>query len=137
MAERTVIPEAGAIKIPAEVPFDVAALIGCAVTTGVGAVLNTARVEAGASVVVIGCGGVGLSVVMGAALAGANPIVAVDVSEEKLGLALELGATQRRRLARRGRKAARTTSSRRSASSRRSSACPSSSAPAAPACSSA
>jgi S-(hydroxymethyl)glutathione dehydrogenase / alcohol dehydrogenase len=93
MAERTVIPEAGAIRIPAEVPFDVAALIGCAVTTGVGAVLNTAKVEAGASVVVLGCGGVGLSVVMGAALAGANPIVAVDVSDEKLELALEFGAT--------------------------------------------
>ncbi len=73
--------------------MEVAALIGCAVTTGVGAVVNTARVEAGASVVVIGCGGVGLSVVMGAALAGAHPIVAVDVSEEKLALAAEVGAT--------------------------------------------
>ncbi len=93
MAERTVVPEAGAIPIPREVPMEVAALIGCAVTTGVGAVVNTARVEAGASVVVIGCGGVGLSVVMGAALAGAHPIVAVDVSEEKLALAAEVGAT--------------------------------------------
>jgi S-(hydroxymethyl)glutathione dehydrogenase/alcohol dehydrogenase len=94
MAERTVVPEAAAIPIPREVPLEVAALIGCAVTTGVGAVLNTAKVEAGASVVVIGCGGVGLSVVMGAALAGANPIVAVDVSEEKHALALDVGATQ-------------------------------------------
>jgi Zn-dependent alcohol dehydrogenase len=93
MAERSVVPEAGAIPIPREVPLDVAALIGCAVTTGVGAVVNTARVEPGASVVVIGCGGVGLSVVMGAALAGADPIVAVDVSEEKLALASEVGAT--------------------------------------------
>ena len=94
MAERSVVPETAAIPIPREVPMEVAALIGCAVTTGVGAVVNTARVEAGASVVVIGCGGVGLSVVMGAALAGAHPIVAVDLSEEKLALAQEVGATE-------------------------------------------
>ena len=93
MAERTVVPDAAAIPVPAEVPPEVAALIGCAVTTGVGAVVNTARVEAGASVVVLGCGGVGLSVVMGAALVGAHPIVAVDVSEEKLALAQDIGAT--------------------------------------------
>ena len=93
MAERTVVPAAGAIAVPRELPLDVAALIGCAVTTGVGAVVNTARVRAGSSVVVLGCGGVGLSVVMGAALAGAEPIVAVDVSEEKLALAREVGAT--------------------------------------------
>jgi len=93
MAERSVVPEAAAIPVPREVPWDVAALIGCAVTTGVGAVVNTAQVEAGASIVVVGCGGVGLSVVMGAALVGANPIVAVDVSEEKLALAQEVGAT--------------------------------------------
>ena len=94
MAERTVVPEAGAIPISREVPMDVAALIGCAITTGVGAVWNTAGVEPGASVVVIGCGGVGLSAVMGAALAGADPIVAVDVSPDKLALALDVGATQ-------------------------------------------
>jgi S-(hydroxymethyl)glutathione dehydrogenase/alcohol dehydrogenase len=93
MAERTVVPEAGAIPISPEVPMDVAALIGCAITTGVGAVWNTARVEPGASVVVIGCGGVGLSAVMGAALAGADPIVAVDVAPDKLALALDVGAT--------------------------------------------
>jgi S-(hydroxymethyl)glutathione dehydrogenase/alcohol dehydrogenase len=93
MAERSVVPETAAIPIPREVPMDVAALIGCAVTTGVGAVVNTARVEAGSSVVVIGCGGVGLSVVMGAALAGAHPIVAVDLSDEKRALAVEVGAT--------------------------------------------
>jgi S-(hydroxymethyl)glutathione dehydrogenase/alcohol dehydrogenase len=93
MAERTVVPEAAAIPVPPELPLDVAALIGCAVTTGVGAVVNTARVPAGSSVVVIGCGGVGLSVVMGAALAGASPIVAVDLSEEKLTLAREVGAS--------------------------------------------
>ena len=93
MAERTVVPEAGAIPVSREVPPEVAALIGCAVTTGVGAVVNTARVEPAASVVVLGCGGVGLSVVMGAALAGATSIVAVDLSDEKLALAQELGAT--------------------------------------------
>jgi S-(hydroxymethyl)glutathione dehydrogenase/alcohol dehydrogenase len=93
MAERSVVPEAAAIPVPPEVPFDVAALIGCAVTTGVGAVRNTARVEPGASVVVVGCGGVGLSVVMGAALAGAHPIVAVDVAAEKLALAADVGAS--------------------------------------------
>jgi S-(hydroxymethyl)glutathione dehydrogenase / alcohol dehydrogenase len=93
LAERTVVSSAAAIPVPSEVAFDVAALIGCAVTTGVGAVLNTARVSAGASVVVIGCGGVGLSVVMGARLAGADPLVAVDLSDEKLELAMEVGAT--------------------------------------------
>lgn len=93
MAERTVVPEAGAIPVPGDVPAEVAALIGCAVTTGVGAVANTARVEPGASVAVLGCGGVGLSVVMGAALAGATRIVAIDRSDEKLDLAREVGAT--------------------------------------------
>ena len=93
-SERAVVPESAAVPVPPEVPFDVAALIGCAVTTGVGAVLNTAAVPAGASAIVIGCGGVGLSVLMGAVLAGAAPIVAVDRSEEKRELAGELGATQ-------------------------------------------
>jgi S-(hydroxymethyl)glutathione dehydrogenase / alcohol dehydrogenase len=93
MAERTVVPESGAIRVPAEVPAEVAALIGCAVTTGVGAVLNTAQVPPGASVVVIGAGGVGLSAIMGAALAGAEPIVAVERAEAKHALALEVGAT--------------------------------------------
>jgi S-(hydroxymethyl)glutathione dehydrogenase / alcohol dehydrogenase len=93
MAERTVVPESGAIRVPAEVPAEVAALIGCAVTTGAGAVLNTAQVPPGASVVVIGAGGVGLSAIMGAALAGAEPIVAVERAEAKHALALEVGAT--------------------------------------------
>jgi S-(hydroxymethyl)glutathione dehydrogenase/alcohol dehydrogenase len=92
-AEAAVVPQNAVVPIPREVPFDVACLIGCGVTTGVGAVVNTARVEAGASVCVIGCGGVGLSVVMGAALAGAHPIIAVDVEEAKLEQARELGAT--------------------------------------------
>ena len=91
--ERSVVPASAAVAMPAELPADVGALIGCAVATGVGAVTNTAAVEPGAGVVVIGCGGVGLSIVMGAALAGADPIVAVDLSDEKLAMARDLGAT--------------------------------------------
>jgi S-(hydroxymethyl)glutathione dehydrogenase/alcohol dehydrogenase len=87
------VPASAVVPIPASVPFEVACLIGCSVTTGVGAVTNTARVEPGASVVVIGCGGVGLSVVMGAALAGAHPIIAVDVEDAKLEQARNVGAT--------------------------------------------
>lgn len=92
-APQVVVPETAAIKVDDEVPFTVGALLGCSVTTGVGAVLNTARVPAGASAVVIGCGGVGLSVVMGLNLAGAHPIIAVDFSAEKRAKAAELGAT--------------------------------------------
>jgi S-(hydroxymethyl)glutathione dehydrogenase/alcohol dehydrogenase len=91
--ERAVVPASAAVPIPAEVPFDVACLIGCGVATGVGAVINTAQVEPGAAVAVIGCGGVGLSVVMGAALAGADPIIAIDREPAKLDLAREAGAT--------------------------------------------
>lgn len=93
MAEYTVAPESGVVAIPKEVPFDVASLIGCSVTTGVGAVLNNAKVTAGSSSVVIGCGGVGLSVIMGLAISGSYPIVAVDVSDEKLEAAKRFGAT--------------------------------------------
>ena len=92
-ASRTVVPESAAVKVPDAVPFEVAALIGCAVTTGVGAVTNNARVPPGASAVVLGCGGVGLNVVMGLHLAGADPIVAVDLADARLELARELGAT--------------------------------------------
>jgi S-(hydroxymethyl)glutathione dehydrogenase / alcohol dehydrogenase len=92
-AEAAVVPASAVVPIPASVPFEVACLIGCSVTTGVGAVVNTAQVEPGASVVVIGCGGVGLSVVMGAALAGAHPIIAIDVEDAKLEQARDLGAT--------------------------------------------
>jgi alcohol dehydrogenase len=80
------------IKIDETIPLDKAALFGCAVLTGVGAVINTARVLPGEPVVVFGLGGVGLSVVMGARLAGASPIVAVDVLPTKLALAKRLGA---------------------------------------------
>jgi len=92
-AEATVVPESAAVAIPEEVPFPVAALIGCAVTTGVGAVVNTARVRPGDSAVVIGCGGVGQAILLGLGLVGADPVVAVDLSDERLALARELGAT--------------------------------------------
>jgi len=81
------------VKIDPELPPEIAALFGCAVMTGVGAVVNTARVQAGQSAVVFGLGGVGLSALLGAALVGAHPLVAVDVVPEKLSLARSLGAT--------------------------------------------
>lgn len=92
-AERVVVPESGAIRIRKDAPLDVVAIIGCAVATGVGAVRNTAGVEEGATVAVIGCGGVGLSCIQGARLAKASRIVAVDVGADKLEVALRLGAT--------------------------------------------
>jgi S-(hydroxymethyl)glutathione dehydrogenase/alcohol dehydrogenase len=93
MAEATVVPEAAAIALPDGVDPGVAALIGCCVATGVGAVLKTAAVPAGASVAVIGLGGVGLSCVMGAAIAGASRIVALDRVPGKLDVARSVGAT--------------------------------------------
>ncbi|HVR76270.1 MAG TPA: zinc-binding dehydrogenase, partial [Planctomycetota bacterium] len=93
-AERAVVPDVSCVPLSRDVPPDVAALIGCAVTTGVGAVLNTARVRPGHSVVVYGAGGVGLSIVLGARLAGAGPIIAVDLSEAKGALARSFGATE-------------------------------------------
>ncbi len=92
-AERVVIPASGAVKVRSDAPLDVIAIVGCAVATGVGAVRNTAAVEAGATVAVIGLGGVGLSCVQGARLAGASRIVAVDVNPAKLAVAIRLGAT--------------------------------------------
>jgi S-(hydroxymethyl)glutathione dehydrogenase/alcohol dehydrogenase len=92
-AEYALAPQAGAIKIPADVPLDVACVIGCAVQTGVGAVLNTAHVEPGASVLVMGLGGVGLSIVQGARIAGAACIIAVDPVAERRQAAQRLGAT--------------------------------------------
>lgn len=92
-ADHAVVSARSAVKIDPELPPEVAALFGCAVMTGVGAVVNTARVRAGQSAVVFGLGGVGLSALLGAALVGAHPLVAVDVVPEKLSLALELGAT--------------------------------------------
>ena len=89
----TVAAQESLVKIDSTLPLNMAALFGCAVVTGVGAVVNTAQVEAGKSVAVFGMGGVGLSAVMGARVAGANPIIAVDQLDEKLKLARELGAT--------------------------------------------
>jgi S-(hydroxymethyl)glutathione dehydrogenase/alcohol dehydrogenase len=92
-AERAVVPASGAIKVREDAPLDVIAIVGCAVATGVGAVRNTAGVAPGATVAVIGCGGVGLSCVQGSRLAGASRIVAVDLIPAKLELAAKLGAT--------------------------------------------
>lgn len=92
-SERIVVDRASAVVIDPEVPLEIAALFGCAVVTGAGAVLNTAGVRPGDSVAVFGLGGVGLAAVMGAALAGAHPIVAIDPVELKRELALEIGAT--------------------------------------------
>ncbi|MBS1885477.1 MAG: zinc-binding dehydrogenase, partial [Actinobacteria bacterium] len=92
-AEQTVLPRASVVPLPEGLPMDVAALMGCAVLTGLGAVRNTARVRPGESVAVFGLGGIGLSAIVGARLAGADPIVAVDVNESKAAAALGLGAT--------------------------------------------
>jgi S-(hydroxymethyl)glutathione dehydrogenase / alcohol dehydrogenase len=92
-AEATVCSEASIIKIPNDVPMPIAALVGCSVMTGVGAVVNTARVAPGSSVLVVGAGGVGLAVIMGAVLAGAGRIIAADLADFKLEMASSLGAT--------------------------------------------
>lgn len=92
-AEQMLVHEHTIVKMPEEMPYDRAALIGCGVTTGLGAVFRTARVEPGSTVAVIGMGGVGLAAVQGARIAGANKIIAVDTVEEKLELAKSLGAT--------------------------------------------
>ncbi|MFC9736189.1 Zn-dependent alcohol dehydrogenase [Streptomyces roseolus] len=92
--EEVVVDAGCAVPIPDDVPFDIAALIGCGVTTGLGAALNTAEVEAGSSVAVIGCGGVGISAVQGARLRGAAQIVAVDPVESRREAALRFGATE-------------------------------------------
>jgi S-(hydroxymethyl)glutathione dehydrogenase/alcohol dehydrogenase len=91
--EETVVPERACVKIDSSFPLELGALVGCGVVTGVGAVLNSARVEPGSSVVVIGCGGVGLAAIQGARLAGAAPIVAVDRVASKFDLARRCGAT--------------------------------------------
>jgi S-(hydroxymethyl)glutathione dehydrogenase/alcohol dehydrogenase len=92
-AEQMLVHENALVKIDPEIPLDRATLVGCGVITGVGAVINTARIEAGSTVAVIGCGGVGLSAVNGAALAGASRIIALDTLPEKLELARAMGAT--------------------------------------------
>lgn len=92
-AEETVVSERAVLPVPDEVPLEHAALVGCAVMTGVGAVLKTARVRPGQSVLVLGLGGVGLSAVQGARLADAGAVLVVDRSSDKLELALSMGAT--------------------------------------------
>ena len=92
-ADHAVVSRRSLIKVDKDLPFEEAALFGCAVLTGVGAVVNTAKVQAGQTVVVIGLGGVGLAAVLGAIASGASQVIAVDLSEDKLKLAMELGAT--------------------------------------------
>jgi S-(hydroxymethyl)glutathione dehydrogenase / alcohol dehydrogenase len=92
-AEYAVVPEECCIRLDKHIPLSIAALIGCAVTTGVGAVQNTARVQSGSSVAVYGAGGVGLSIIMGAKLAEASQIIAIDTHETKGDIAQSFGAT--------------------------------------------
>lgn len=91
--EETILPPSALVKVPDDVPFEVGALIGCGVMTGVGSVLNVAKVRPGDSVAVVGCGGVGISVIQGAKVAGAAQIVAVDLVDQKLEWARQFGAT--------------------------------------------
>src|ERR1700737_4824762 len=92
-AEKMLVHENALVKIRDDMPLDRAALIGCGVTTGVGAVLNTAKIEPGSTVAVFGCGGVGISATQGARIAGARRIIAVDQFENKLAMAKRFGAT--------------------------------------------
>lgn len=93
MAEYATLPRQSVVRIDGHVPFECAALVGCAVATGVGAVFNTARIEPGSTVAVIGTGGVGLNAIQGAVIAGARAVVAVDTSDEKLEFARAFGAS--------------------------------------------
>jgi S-(hydroxymethyl)glutathione dehydrogenase/alcohol dehydrogenase len=92
-AEYAVVDEAMCVRVAKDAPLDLMALTACAVVTGVGAVLNTARVEPGSSVLVVGCGGVGLNVIQGAVIAGATTVIAADIVESKLETARQFGAT--------------------------------------------
>ena len=92
-AEEAVVPESGCVPVDRDFPMDCAALIGCSATTGVGAAILNAKVEPGATVAVVGCGGVGLNVIQGARLSNASKIIAVDVQEGKLEFAMRFGAT--------------------------------------------
>jgi len=92
-SEYTVLPEVSVAKIPKEAPLDKVCLLGCGVTTGIGAVLNTAKVEAGATVAIFGLGGIGLAAIIGAKMAGASRIIAIDINPSKFAIAEELGAT--------------------------------------------
>jgi S-(hydroxymethyl)glutathione dehydrogenase/alcohol dehydrogenase len=92
-SEYTVVPEIALAKINKQAPLDKVCLLGCGVTTGIGAVLNTAKVEAGATVAVFGLGGIGLSCIQGAVMAGAERIIAIDINADKFEFAKQLGAT--------------------------------------------
>jgi alcohol dehydrogenase len=92
-AEYAVVDRGSVVVIDPTLPLDIAALFGCAVVTGVGAVINTAQIRPGSTVAVVGLGGVGLSGLLGAVLAGAGRIIAIDLADDKLGLARQLGAT--------------------------------------------
>ena len=92
-AEYSVVPETGCVPTQAQIPMDIAAMIGCCVPTGVGAAIFTAKVEPGSTVAVVGCGGVGLNVIMGAKLVNASKIIAVDIRESQLEFAMKFGAT--------------------------------------------
>lgn len=92
-AECTVLPEISLAKINPEAPLDKVCLLGCGITTGIGAVLNTAKVEKGSTVAVFGLGGIGLSVIQGAKMAGAKEVIAVDINSNKFDMAKKLGAT--------------------------------------------
>lgn len=93
MSQYTVVKEVAIVKLPPEVPFTSACIVGCGVMTGIGSAINAAKVRPGSSCVVIGAGGVGLNVIQGCRVAGANMIVAVDVNRERLKLAQQFGAT--------------------------------------------
>jgi len=92
-SEYVVVPQEGAVKIPHDIPVEIAALLGCAVITGVGAVERTAGVRPGESVAVVGCGGVGLNVIQAASLSGAYPVIAIDIRPDKIELAKTFGAS--------------------------------------------
>ncbi len=92
-AEQMLVHEHGLVKISKDMPLDKAALIGCSVTTGLGAVFTTAKVEPGSTVAVIGCGGIGLNAIQGARIAGAARIIAIDMLDNKLAMATDFGAT--------------------------------------------
>jgi len=92
-SEYTVVPEISLAKIPKEAPLDKVCLLGCGVTTGIGAVLNTAKVEEGATVAIFGLGGIGLAAIIGAKMAKASRIIAIDINPAKFDIARELGAT--------------------------------------------
>lgn len=92
-AEHTVVPEIAVAKIPKSAPLEKVCLLGCGVTTGIGAVMNTAKVQAGDTVAVFGMGGIGLSVIIGARIANAGRIIAIDINPDKFDIAKQLGAT--------------------------------------------